>query len=135
MKKILLTLCVILLLSNLSFSQIVSYRSESYSYKMKIGQTGWSEWSEPEKSSLLIRLDLDKGRYTIYSKEKKTFDMIEDQGLATDSDGDEFWTILCVDQSGIYCKVTLARLHSQKRHQFYIEYDDVMILYNIQMVE
>jgi hypothetical protein len=57
----------------------------------------WSGWSDLEDSSILITLDVDLQRITVYTRDKQVFDIAEYEGLTEDEDGDEIFSFYCVD--------------------------------------
>jgi hypothetical protein len=77
-------------------------------------------------------MDIDKDRITIYSKETQIYDVAENEGKTTDSDGDDFWSFYCVNEDGLTCRVRLAKLNSQNgRNQLYIDFNDMKWVYNL----
>lgn len=105
-------------------------------FTSRVNETSWSDWSEFEEASVLIVLDVERERITIYSKEKQIFDIIEVQEVTTDDDGDDFWPLLCVDVDGITCTVNFAKLNSRDgANQIYIEYKDFNYVYNVYFID
>jgi len=130
--KSLVLIGVLLLFCNLAYGQVLKVRSTSLSYKYKINDYSWSEWSDPTETSVLIVLDEDIDRITIYSAKKQIYDITENDGKTTDSDGDEIWSFLCVNEDGLDCRVRLVRLNSQNgRLQLYVDFNDMNWVYNV----
>lgn len=121
----------LLVLSAPSAAQVLKLKSTGFSYKVKNGDT-WSKWSDWEDSSLLITIDTDKARVTIYSKDTQVYDIAQNEGTSHDSDGDETLSFYCIDKKGLKCRVRLVKLHSQGgRLQLYVDYNDIMWGYNV----
>ncbi|MCS7212411.1 MAG: hypothetical protein NZ844_12385, partial [Chloroherpetonaceae bacterium] len=114
-----------------SVAQVYKLKSTGFSYKVKNGDT-WSRWSDWEDSGLLITIDLDKARITIFSKDTQVYNIARNEGTSHDSDGDETLSLYCVDKKGLNCRVRLVQLHSQGgRLQLYVDYNDIMWGYNV----
>ncbi|RWZ90369.1 MAG: hypothetical protein EO766_02900 [Hydrotalea sp. AMD] len=134
MKKYLL-MALLLCNLNISFGQVMKFRSSIFSLKTK-GTYGWTKWSEPTEVNILIVFDLDKNRITIYSKETQVYDIYQTYEKYTDSDGDDTFEYACVDANGLRCHVRWLKLNSQNgRLQVYVDYSDMMLMYNVKLLE
>ncbi|MCB0747187.1 MAG: hypothetical protein KDC90_06945 [Ignavibacteriae bacterium] len=123
---------VFLLLSSLTYAQIRKLRTTGVAVKYKLSDYRWGDWSDFEETSILIVMDLDKDRITIYSDETQIYDVAQDEGRTTDSDGDDFWSFYCINSEGLACRVRLAKLNSQNgRYQLYIDFSDMKWVYNL----
>ena len=92
----------------------------------------WEEWSDWEEVSVLIIMNTDDERFTIYSKEKQVYDVAKDEGKETDNDGDDTWSFYCVNEDGTTCRVRLVKLNSQEgRLQLYVDFSDIKLVYNM----
>jgi hypothetical protein len=95
-KTLVLLITFLLTISISATGQVRKFKSTSYSYMYKINEYRWSDWSESTESSVLITLDLNNERITIYSATKQVYDIAEYEGETTDDDGDDFFFIfLC----------------------------------------
>lgn len=131
-RKIPLLLGFLILFSTVSFGQVIKLKTTSISIKTKINETQWGEWSAWEDVSILIVLDLDKERFTIYSKETQIYDVAENEGNITDKDGDDIWSFFCVNEDGLTCRVKLIKLNSQDGSlQLYVDFSDMRWVYNV----
>ena len=85
-----------------------------------------------EETSVLITIDLNKERITIYSKETQVYDVAENEGETYDNDGDITLSLFCVDKDGLTCRIRLVKLISQDgRNQLYVDYNDMKWVYNV----
>ncbi|WP_425638214.1 hypothetical protein ACPUEN_02270 [Algoriphagus yeomjeoni] len=122
----------IILVTNLTYGQVYKLKTTSVAFKTKVNDYKWSDWSEWEETSVLVVMDIDKDRFTIYSKETQVYDVAEDEGKTTDSDGDDTWSFYCVNEDGLTCRVRLVRLNSQNgRNQLYVDFNDMKWVYNL----
>ena len=87
MKKLTLTALLFALFST-CFSQVYKLRSYSSEIKTK-GKYGWTKWSEPTENNILIVINVDKDRVTIYSKETQVYDIFKVYNKFTDDDANK----------------------------------------------
>jgi hypothetical protein len=132
MKKTLFTLLLIILVS-ISFGQVTKFKSSAIASKFKNESTGnWSKWSEFEKTEVLITIDLTNDRIKIFSKKEQIYDIIKYFEKVTDSDGDDTLEFQCVNEDGLKCHLRFVVLNSNNgRRQLYIDFSDMMWVYNI----
>lgn len=125
-------LFILLTFSATSFGQVYKLKSTSFSSKYKINDYRWSDWSEATESSVLITIDVNKDRITMYSKTTQIYDIAEYEGKTTDEDGDDFISFFCINEDGLSCRVRLAKLNSQNgRNQVYVDFSDMKWMYNV----
>lgn len=123
---------ILLVFSMTSYGQVYKLKSSSLSIKTKINDYKWSDWSDWEEASILITIDVNKDRITIYSKETQIYDVAENEGESYDSDGDKTLSFYCVDKNGLTCRIRLIKLISQdNRNQLYVDYSDMKWVYNV----
>lgn len=135
MKKLFIFLCL-LFISEVVSAQVYKLRSTSLSIRYKEGSISKTKWSEPEEASVLIVLNVDKDRVNIYSKEPQEYDIIKAYDKTTDSDGDDIYRFVCIDQDGVKCTMRFVRLNSRNgRLQLYIDYSNISWLYNVRVNE
>ncbi len=132
MKKLLFAI-LFTLLANTLIAQVTKFKSTSYASKTKNEYTKkWSKWSAFEETEVLITIDLTNERIRIFSKKEQVYDIIKYYDKETDSDGDETLQFLCVNEDGIKCFVRFVVLNSQNgRRQLYVDFADMMWVYNI----
>ena len=130
-KLVCLTAIVFLAFSTVSFGQVYKLKSTSFSYKYKINDYRWSDWDEWKEATVLITIDLNKDRITIYSKVTQVYDVAENEG-EYDSDGDKTLSLYCVDKDGLTCGIRLVKLNSRGgKKQLYVDYKDMILVYNV----
>ena len=131
-----LLLGLFLLIGSVSYGQVIKLRTTGLAIKYEIDDYRWGEWSEFEPVSVLVVMDIDADRITIYSKETQVYDVIEAEKKRYDSDGDEYLPFICINEDGVKCRVELATLNSQnRRNQLYVEFGDVMFVYNLYVLD
>ena len=130
-KFICLTAILFLAFSSVSFGQVYKLKTTSFASMYKINDYKWSDWGEWEETSLLITIDLNKERITMYSKETQVYDIVKDEGEEFDKDGDKTLSLYCVNEEGLTCRVRLVRLNSQSgKTQIYVDFNDFKFVYN-----
>ena len=88
------------------------------------------------ETSVLIVMDLDKERITVYSKETQIYDFAKDEGKTTDADGDDFYSYLCVNEDGLSCRIRFANLNSQNgRNQLYVDFNEWILDYDREEID
>jgi lipopolysaccharide export system protein LptA len=127
---------MLLLLSLPAFGQVLKLKATSFATKIKISSNKWSEWSETTESSVLITVNLNNDRITIYSNTTQVYDIAKHEGKITDNDGDEIVSFYCVNKDGLTCRVRIVKLNSQnKRNQVYVDFRDIKWYYNVYSLE
>lgn len=136
MKNILkLSLLLLILLPQFSAGQVYKLKSTNFSSRIKLDDGSWSKWNEPTEANVLITIDLNKDRITIYSKETQVYDIVDYEGKTTDDEGDDSHSYYCVDDDGNTCRVMTLKINSQSgRLQMYVYYADMNWLYNIYLL-
>lgn len=113
-------------------AQVYKLRSTGYSYKFVNDQNRWTDWADWEDASILITVDADRERITIFSSERQVYDIAEDEGVETDKDGDDVWSLYCVNEDGAACRLRIVFLKSQgDRKQIYVDFSDMSFVYNV----
>ena len=102
------------------------------SYKPYDTYTGWGEWTEWEDVNILIVIDLEDERITVYSKVTHELDIY-------DSDLEEgyeknilsLWTI---DNEGYKCRVRFVYYKDTEDRQLYVDYTNFIVVYSIKNI-
>ena len=137
MKKIfsiiLVTMAMLFCVSNTVSAQTYYYKTKQFAIKYK-GTNGWGEWSDWEASDMKMKIDMDDDLIVIYSKATQIYRVLEDMGSYTDESGgkqQKFWVI---DQDDDYGYVRL-RIEKNGNSQIYVDFNDVMWVYNVVRVQ
>lgn len=129
MKKFLLALFLSLCCVVSYAADVLKFQTTELSIKT-LDNGSWSKWSDWEKCSCLVVINLDKDVITIFSSEKQTYDITDCNDPYTDSDGDEVIKMHAVDQDGDECDIRLI-LRKSGAAQLYVDFADIMWVYNI----
>ncbi len=134
--KIILVLVGMFAFGANSFGQVLKCKTTSIAIKTYNEYSErWSDWSDWEDVNILITLDVDNDRIKIFSKENQIYDIIKDIRKSTDSDGDETYEWLCVNEDGIKCGVRLIQNSLGEERQIYVEFSNMMWGYNIYVLD
>ena len=91
----------------------------------------WGNWSEFTKAELIITLDGKKDRIIVNSREMQLFKILS-YGEKVETAYDETVPFECIDNGGGSCTILIVTRKNQgNRMQFYINYNDVKMVYNI----
>ena len=126
-QKILLLISFVFLIFN-STAQVLKFKVTSVSFKSydEINQK-WEDWTNVEEVDILGVMDVDNGRIKIYSDTEQTYDIIESKGTRTDSDGDDIFEWVCINEEALKCGVRLVTLNSQEsRKQLYVDFSNFL---------
>ncbi|MDT4786816.1 hypothetical protein D3C87_43050 [compost metagenome] len=114
-----------------TFAQKYRFKTSSYSVMEKNAKGGWGKWSDFKDTSLIITLDGDKNRIVVNSAQTQLYN-IEVYGETIENETDKTVTFNCIDNSGDRCVIEIITRKKQgNRIQFYINYPDLKIVYNI----
>jgi hypothetical protein len=127
---------IFLMTGNSLQAQVSKLRSTGLSIRYEKENGQWTDWDDLTEASVLITLDFDNERITIYSKEKQVYDIAKYEGLTEDEDGDDILSLFCIDKDGKTCRINYVVLHSRnEQKQLYIYYGDYNILYNVYLLD
>lgn len=128
MKKILLALFSLLLLSGVDANaQVYKFKTTDFAYRT-CEDGMWSDWSDWTDSSILVVINLDREQIDIYSSEPQEFTIYDSDDVHEDRDGGSQMELKCVDGEGLRCTVRL-RVQSDGVMQLYVDYSDVSYVY------
>lgn len=137
MKKILsiifVTMAMLFCVENTVSAQTYYYKTKQFAIKYK-STYGWGEWSDWKPSDMKMKIDFDDDIIVIYSQATQVYRVLEDMGSYTDESGgkqQKFWVI---DQDEDYGYVRL-RIEKNGNSQIYIDFNDVMWVYNVVRVQ
>ena len=116
-------------------AQVYRFKTSSLSVMKKDDKGKWGNWSEFGKAELIISLDGPKNRIIVNSIELQLFNIIS-YGEKITTEYDETLTFECEDNEGGPCTILIVtRKNQNNRMQFYINYNDVRMVYNIYNIE
>lgn len=129
-RKIILTIILILaIVSNIS-ARTLRLNTTSFSKSTK-GYYGWTSYSKPVSSDMLIVIDEDTEIVTIYSPRVQAFRIIERLYEGYDSDGDYVLKYRFVDNEDIYGNLRLIVRNNTGRRELYVDYSNVSWVYTV----
>lgn len=120
-----------LILTQIGFAQVYKFKASGFSILEKNEQGKWGEWSEFENSTLIITLDGKKDRVVVASQEIQLYKIVS-YGQKISTIFDETIPLNCIDNAGGNCTILIVtRKNQNNRKQFYINYEDLKIVYNV----
>lgn len=112
-------------------AQVFKFKADSFSVLEKDKSGKWGSWSKFEPTTVLITLDGDKDRVVVNSQEIQLYRILA-YGEKVITADDETIPLKCADNDGGLCTILIVtRKNQDSRTQFYINYDDVKIVYNV----
>ena len=132
MKKVLFTLALLLTFVGTISAEVLKMRTTSFAIKSVNEYGYWSDWSDWEGCSILVVVDVDGDRITIYSQTPQEYDIYDSEYEESDGEGGTIQTFHSVDANGLRCDVRI-RITKDGSMQLYVDYSDVMFVYNVEM--
>ncbi len=129
MKRILLVFIALLTFCELD-AQTYKFQTYSFSIRSKNSYGVWSDWSKWEASDMLVVINQDKDRITIYSRKMQEYDIYDYEGEEDDRYGGTTISYRCVDDDGLRCGIRL-RVQADGSLQLYVDYNDAMWVYGL----
>mgnify|MGYP006919062826 FL=1 len=110
---------------------VYKYQATSLAFKSQNEYGYWSDWSDWESTNILVVINIDNSRINIYSSSPQEYDIYDYGERVVESDGGVSFTLKCIDEDGLRCSIR-QREQPDGQLQLYINYSDVIIVYNIQ---
>ena len=129
MKKLLFILILIFSICAVK-AQTYKYYTTCFAYKY-YENYGWTDWSEWERSHMLVVISTDRKIINIYSDKIQEYDIYEYTGEENDDDGGSSFLFQCVNKDGLRCQVRL-RVQSDGSKQLYVDFNDAMWVYGLE---
>ena len=118
-----------------TYAQKYNFKTSGYMVSQKDKKGNWGEWSKPEKSKMIVLLDMESHRIVVYSEVIQLFSIIKYGNQETKGD-DDVVSFDCVDNNGVECVLSIyTRKKQGNRNQLYITYQDMIIAYNMVVEE
>lgn len=136
MKKLILFLLSLFIFVS-GKADTVKLKSSSYAFRsFNDYNKTWNNWPVPTSTAVLITMNVDEDRITIYSSQRQEYDIYRAYDAYYNREGDKVYEFSCLDKDGKQC---LLRIHyvGQQRGggiQLYIEYSDMQWMYNVSRV-
>ena len=133
MKALKIIIPFILLLFSIQTSNAQEYRfkADSFSVLEKNANGKWGKWTAFDKTPVIITLDGKKDRIVVNSKEIQLYTILAYGEKIVDKN-QETIPMKCADNNGGLCTILIiTKKNENNRKQFYINYDDVKIVYNV----
>jgi hypothetical protein len=134
MKKLILTFLLLfglLSVSNIS-AQTYYYKTYQFAIKYKANNV-WTNWSDWEKSDMLLTINLDDDVITVYSEKRQIYKVLEYMGNYTDESGGKQTKFYVIDQDGDLGYVRL-RIEKNGNSQVYVDFGDICWVYNVRRI-
>ncbi len=112
-------------------AQVYRFKTSSLSVIDKNDKGAWNKWSDFKKAEILITLDGKKDRFIVNSKELQLY-KIDSYLEKVSTENDDTMGFSCTDNDGAKCIILIVtRKKENNRMQFYINYTDLKMVYNI----
>ena len=132
MKRLLLALLMVFGVATAANAQVAKYRATEFAIKTQKSNGYWTDWSDWQKTSVLIVMNLNNSTIQIYSQQTQEFDIIETvKDWHYDDQGGEQFEVACVDVDGLRCHMRF-RKQRDGQLQLYVDYSDLMYVYAIE---
>ena len=129
MKKIIALIILLISVCSLS-AQTFKYYTNSFAYKY-YENNRWTDWSDWERSHVLVVISIDRNIINIYSETMQEYDIYEYTGEEKDGKGGSSFLFQCVNKDGLRCQIRL-RIQSDGSKQLYVDFNDCMWVYGIE---
>jgi hypothetical protein len=114
-----------------SYSQTYNFKSSGISVLEKNQKGKWGNWTDLDLVNIFVKLDTDKNRIFIYSEAIQVFEIVEYIPLS-ENETDSIYSFTCIDNLGENCTLSIIiRKKQGNRKQLYVNYDNRIIVYNI----
>lgn len=112
-------------------AQTYRFKADSFSVIEKNNNGKWGKWTEFNKTPVVITLDGTKDRIVINSQEIQLYRILA-YGEKIVEKNKETIPMKCADNNGgLLTILIVTKKNEEGRKQFYINYDDVKIVYNV----
>lgn len=135
MKRIILIL-ILNVICITGFSQLIKYRTQSFSECTLNKVTGEWVWAPDAKTNVLITIDLDNLRIKLYTAEVLVYEIVRFDDESTTEDGDIVTSLSCIDRDGK--PVGIRHLKPKRNNlvnQLYIDFPETIFLFNMNRLD
>ncbi|WP_333809703.1 hypothetical protein [Flavobacterium sp.] len=128
-------LLIIFFASATTYAQKYRFKTSSFMVSNKDNKGKWGDWSKLQKSEMIVLLDMENHRIVVYSEVIQLFSIMK-YGEQVAKGDDDVVTFNCVDNNGVECILSIyTRKKQGNRNQLYITYQDMIIAYNMTVLE
>jgi hypothetical protein len=128
-------LLILFFASATTYAQKFNFKTSGYMVSQKDNKGKWSDWSKLQKSEMTVLLDMESHRIVVYSEVLQLFSIMKYGNQETIGD-DDVVKFDCVDNNGVECTLAIyTRKNQGNRNQLYITYQDMIIVYNMDVME
>ena len=133
--KIILPLFLLLFAFQDVSAQVYRFKADSFSIIEKNEKGNWGSWTDFNNTPVVITLDGKKDRIVVNSKEIQLYSILAYGEKIVEKD-QETIPMKCADNEGGLCTILIVTKKNEgNRKQFYINYEDVKIVYNVYVSE
>ena len=134
MKKVLI-LFLFITISVKTYSQKYRFETSGVSMSIVDKKGKWTKYTDFKEAKIVITLDTQKDRITIYSEMLQFFKIVNYKEPITQK-GDEVASFECVNQEGETCLISIYTYKKKEvKNRMYINYRDRIFAYNMSFVE
>jgi hypothetical protein len=113
-------------------AQVYRFKTTGFSVLEKNEKGKWGNWSDLQKTEMIITLDTNKNRIIVYSQEIQLYKIITYQP-EQENDNDLIYSFECSNEEGMPFTISIiTRKQQGNRKQMYINQKDVILMYNIE---
>ena len=135
MKSLKYILLFLFFASVTTYAQKYNFKTSGYMVSQKDNKGNWSDWSKLQKSEMTVLLDMESHRIVVYSEVLQLFSIMK-YGNQESIGDDDVVKFNCVDNNGVECVLAIyTRKKQGGRNQLYITYEDMIIAYNMTVLE
>jgi len=135
MKSLKCILLCLLFASVTAYAQKYNFKTSGFMVSQKDKKGNWGDWSKLQKTEMTVLLDMESHRIVVYSEVLQLFSIMKYGNQETIGD-DDVVKFNCVDNNGVECTLAIyTRKKQGSRNQLYITYQDIIIAYNMDVLE
>lgn len=114
-----------------SYGQEYKFKTTGFSVLEMLPNGNWGDWSKLENVNLLIKLDTNKNRIIVYSRDIQLYSIVQYEEKV-ENEKDIIYPFTCTDGEGEPFTISIiTRKNQNNRKQLYINQKEVILVYNI----
>lgn len=131
MKKLMLGILLSFFTLTICGQSVLKLRATDFCYQTKDYYGYWTNWSKWQSTNILIVINLNTLRITIYSEYTQEYDIIEYYDERVDSNGDFVSEFRAIDQDNVRCGIRFVDKAGYDESHLYIDYSNMRWAYNV----